>query len=231
MVVARKSPTSGYDIQLPTTTMAPPAVTDPMWDDVHPGMTGWVKHRLTLVRHVESRSNRGLMARGVPVRNPNPGITALGGKQIAALRALGLSGVCESSPLDRARHTAGCYDGMIKVREDLREWERSTETEPEFKSRVHALTDEWRARGSTDHREETLVFTHSLFINEVLRTLCGGGAFFHLGNASLTIIDFTVRYGLPYVEVQMVGDVEHLAPELRSGHHTAQHYIARPALS
>jgi broad specificity phosphatase PhoE len=97
-------------------------------------------------------------------------------------------------------------------------WTRPSETNEEFQERVASVVDRWKAKGTVDQREHTLVFTHSLFINQVLKgerdTLN-----FHLANGSFTVIDFDED---DFMHVHFVNHVNHLSKP--TGHHTA-HFV------
>jgi broad specificity phosphatase PhoE len=202
---------------------------DPFWDAIHPGMSGAKQHTAVFVRHGESESNKHLMD-----GSPRPGgdrdapLTELGQTQATLTRAL-FTPTCyfESSPQKRAIDT---IPGGV-VLHDLREYNRGapfetkhgtvpSETEGEFEERVRGVLD--RLRAITDRRR-TVIATHSLFISKAIQLLYESKAptFVHLGNASITVVDFTLAPdGTTMAEIQMIGGVHHLPPHLRTGHHT-----------
>lgn len=94
-------------------------------------------------------------------------------------------------------------------------WIRPTETEEGFRQRAAGVLARWRAIGTLEKREQTLVFAHSLLIHALL---CGRNPdmFFHLSNGSITVVDFDEAGAM---HVHMVNYTEHL--RRRSGHHTA----------
>jgi len=92
-------------------------------------------------------------------------------------------------------------------------WLYPHETAEEFAARVTAVTDRWRGEGTVTSRFHTLVFTHSLFINQILGQ---PNLFFHLSNGSITVLDYD-EHGDAHVH--FVNSVEHL--DQTSGHHTA----------
>jgi broad specificity phosphatase PhoE len=64
-------------------TLFPKNIKDPYWDNVHPGMMGRIKHRLIIIRHCESTSNRELTKTGqtnLIVDSP-PNLTDIGYRQ------------------------------------------------------------------------------------------------------------------------------------------------------
>jgi broad specificity phosphatase PhoE len=215
---------------------APPFdLSDASWGKVHPGMWGKLEHELVLIRHAESKSNRKLMTeeRDHDDYTRDVDLTELGERQAARVHAIidKLQPCCVySSPLKRAYKTAGKPNIVDASLRELNVDESfmteqgllaSKETTECFKDRVGYHIERWRARGK--HKPvRSVVVSHSLFISEVLNQLYGGeGAFMHLGNASITVVHFTDG---DQVEIQMVGSVDHLPVDERSGHHTALHY-------
>jgi len=235
----------------------------PFWDDVHPGMLARVKHRVILVRHGESASNRELTSTGetseVAIDSP---LTDVGRQQANDLAAkfaslgIGCIDAIECSPLDRAWATAlptialkdcnapilvdynlrekytkdpyWCTFGAFGERTDVNKrieianfdkdtfeedecscfhWKRLPDVD--FASRVESLITRWAA---VDSRTQTLVFTHSQVISQILAGK--SDRLFHLTNGSITVIDFDEA---GHMNVQVVG----MHIQTPTGMHTA----------
>ena len=190
---------------------------------VHPGMNGEIVTEWVFVRHCESESNQRLMAGGDVIES-DVALTPLGQRQAEAVQAairpmLGPDTVVYVSPLLRARQTIGDIDAH--VRSSLREFRRNDEgmrveeTRSALDFRIEATLAE------IVRTKRIVVVGHSLWISACLSHMLGATeeAMFHLGNGSITIVHDTT-WG---VEVQMVGGIQHLPPEIRTGHHTKLH--------
>lgn len=94
-------------------------------------------------------------------------------------------------------------------------WRRDPETDEAFAMRVSNLLERWKKMGTVDQREQTVVFTHSLLISQLVRGL-NTTMYFHLVNGSATIIDFTED---DCMHVHCVNRTSHLSTP--TGHHTA----------
>lgn len=62
-------------------TAIPWSISDPMWDDQRHGMRAQIVHRVELVRHGESNSNKTLTENGDPSCDPDPTLTEWGDRQ------------------------------------------------------------------------------------------------------------------------------------------------------
>jgi len=84
-------------------------------------------------------------------------------------------------------------------------WVRKPETDSEFCTRVKGVVDEWKKEGTVGERKQTIVFTHSQFISQVL---AGDSKMsFHLANGSISIIDIDEENNL---HVQVANYTKHL---------------------
>jgi len=239
----------------------PHNINDPYWDDIHPGMPAKIKHRLIIIRHGESTSNKALTSSNEVILNTTPQLTAKGHLQSANiakhLTNYGLDNFDNIyvSPQYRAYQTAEPILDKIdlsklritdKIRErtlqeteyvklapklitmapndiktlDLQDnidgvhWARKHETQLEFSKRVEEMLNEWKGMGdSKGKRQQTLVFTHSIFMSQLL-TLNNPTVFFHLMNGSYIIMDIDENN---IVHVHASNFVEHL--DNRTGHH------------
>lgn len=111
-------------------------------------------------------------------------------------------------------------------------WTRYSEDIHEFRKRVAGLISGWTEIGKGDKRVQTVVFTHSLVIEEILNQLIGGPPpsktsacsalwgsrrpLFHISNGSFTVFDVDTT---DRIHIHMVNFTEHLG--CCSGHHTA----------
>lgn len=242
------------DPDQPVPESVPSDLRHPTWDRTHPGMDGVLCLELILVRHAESGSNRKLMTTEKVVgpegrKDPDSELTPRGEQQAELTRAfIGKLDkhytTFETSPLKRARATCGGdgYTVQFNLREHNYRAEFDTgygmsppESDAGFALRVQTEIRRWTAHMAVDDHvpapKRVVVCTHSLFIAEVLKHVCGcsANAMFHLGNASITVIHFTMcpRSYNHNVEIQMVGSVDHLPVELRTGHHTALYYTSK----
>ena len=85
------------------------------------------------------------------------------------------------------------------------QWLRQPETNEEFCSRVSSVMDEWKKKGNVENRKQTIVFTHSQFISQLL---AGDSKMsFHLANGSISIIDIDEKNNL---HVQVANYTKHL---------------------
>lgn len=78
------------------------------------------------------------------------------------------------------------------------------EPQANFKEQVDFVMHRWRQKGSMEDPQQTLVFTHSLFIAEILSSENQ----FHLSNGSITVIDFDANRNL---HVHTVNSITHLS--------------------
>jgi broad specificity phosphatase PhoE len=84
-------------------------------------------------------------------------------------------------------------------------WLREPETPVEFCERVASVMEEWKKEGTVDDRKQTIVFTHSQFISQLLAG--DSKMFFHLANGSISIIDIDEKNDL---HVQVANYTKHL---------------------
>ena len=85
------------------------------------------------------------------------------------------------------------------------QWLRQPETNEEFCGRVTSVMDEWKKEGNVENRKQTIVFTHSQFISQLL---AGDSKMsFHLANGSISIIDIDEENNL---HVQVANYTKHL---------------------
>lgn len=189
--------------------------------------TGRVCGRIYLVRHGETDANRENTAH----KTVNARLTARGEQQ-----ALDVAKYFEpvsseistvtTSPFYRAQQTALPMAQKARICFPLREiWEHPnceieyhsthmsqpclrtvapTETKEEFAARVKNVVANW-ARAKWYHTE--VVFTHSLFISEVLWPMSDPSKMFHISNGSITIIDFNTEGNM---NVHCVNSTAHL---------------------
>ena len=86
-----------------------------------------------------------------------------------------------------------------------RYWLRQPETAVEFSERVASVMEEWKKEGTVEDRKQTIVFTHSQFISQLL---AGDSKMsFHLANGSISIIDIDEENNL---HVQVANYTKHL---------------------
>ena len=84
-------------------------------------------------------------------------------------------------------------------------WLRQPETPLEFCQRVASVMEEWKKEGTVEERKQTIVFTHSQFISQLL---AGDSKMsFHLANGSISIIDIDEENNL---HVQVANYTKHL---------------------
>ncbi len=84
-------------------------------------------------------------------------------------------------------------------------WLRQPETSLEFCERVASVMEEWKKEGTVEERKQTIVFTHSQFISQLL---AGDSKMsFHLVNGSISIIDIDEENNL---HVQVANYTKHL---------------------
>lgn len=85
------------------------------------------------------------------------------------------------------------------------QWLREPETPVEFSERVASVMDAWKMEGTVEDRKQTIVFTHSQFISQLL---AGDSKMsFHLANGSISIIDIDEENNL---HVQVANYTKHL---------------------
>lgn len=85
------------------------------------------------------------------------------------------------------------------------QWLRQPETNEEFCHRASSVMDEWKKEGNVENRKQTIVFTHSQFISQLL---AGDSKMsFHLANGSISIIDIDEENNL---HVQVANYTKHL---------------------
>jgi broad specificity phosphatase PhoE len=224
-------------------------VGDPYWNVRRHGMKGKMKHEVVFIRHCESTGNEAGMLGDVFVdQDRDVALTSKGKEQAKYVKKVIRSlQPCEvlSSPLQRTMDTAGCT--VQTVRHVLREKNlkgthrlnrflesvSAKETEEEFQKRVARFVQECRAVAVTaKSRTRTVAVTHSLWIQEFIRQVTGGGSGnYHNGNGSVTVAQFTENAGEMHVELVMLGSVDHIPHELRSGHHHALYYYASSSVA
>lgn len=218
----------------------------PTWnilEGIHPGMEGELDCEVILIRHCESDSNWKLMHEGAKGCSKDAPLSKLGREQAKYVQEVihkfkeGAHDGTEVrvSPCRRALETLGgpfpehYIHKMLNERNYTEDFDTESghtcrkETEAEFKERVGMFESNFsKLKGKTRH----IIVGHSLFISEYINQVFGGhAAFTHLGNGSITIVHYTTAPdGTRRKEVQMIGSVDHIPPELRSGHHTALHY-------
>ena len=84
-------------------------------------------------------------------------------------------------------------------------WLRQPETPLEFCERVASVIEEWKKEGTVKDRKQTIVFTHSQFISQLL---AGDSKMsFHLANGSISIIDIDEENNL---HAQVANYTKHL---------------------
>lgn len=197
-------------------------------DDYSQGREGMggrkIVHRIVLVRHGETESNKMIMSNVVDKKTLNTPLTAIGqrqGVEVATYLVENLGFQPNEiiySPLDRTYNTAlptlnllrdtatiiknvGWVEKNFKRDETIVDhenetWEYNKETKHTFTQRVTKEFDILRNQGSVDIPKQTLVFTHSQVINEILCQALSSNDneencrhFFHLSNGSITCID------------------------------------------
>lgn len=199
-----------------------PDIRHPSWDAGRPGMQGRrVCHRVVLVRHGETDCNRKLVTEGRTLEVP-PMLTERGRAQAeevaARLTALGVVPTSiEASSLQRALDTAAPTRARYPEVPfevpglQLVEYSRKLEPRSEFLKRREAILERWRAAGSPGDRKQTIVFTHSQLISQLLSL----DVQHHLANGSFTVLDFDEE---GEVHVHVVNATAHLAEP--TGQHT-----------
>jgi broad specificity phosphatase PhoE len=85
------------------------------------------------------------------------------------------------------------------------------EPDIDFEKRVNTLMDSWKTIGTVDERKQTLVFTHSQLISQLLST----DKSFHLANGSISVIDIDENN---HLNVHMANYTAHL--RIPTGMHT-----------
>ena len=84
-------------------------------------------------------------------------------------------------------------------------WLREPEPQLKFCERVASVMEEWKKEGTVEDRKQTIVFTHSQFISQLL---AGDSKMsFHLANGSISIIDIDEENNL---HVQVANYTKHL---------------------
>jgi broad specificity phosphatase PhoE len=91
--------------------------------------------------------------------------------------------------------------------EDDHRWLRQPETNTEFCKRVKGVMEVWKKEGTIEDRKQTIVFTHSQFISQLLTATPFQSMFFHLANGSISIIDIDEENNL---HVQVANYTKHL---------------------
>ena len=85
------------------------------------------------------------------------------------------------------------------------QWLREPETKANFCKRTEEVMEEWKKEGTVEDRKQTIVFTHSQFISQLL---AGDSKMsFHLANGSISIIDIDEENNL---HVQVANYTKHL---------------------
>jgi broad specificity phosphatase PhoE len=82
-------------------------------------------------------------------------------------------------------------------------WIREPDTD--FEGRVKELMNVWKTIGSVENRKQTLVFTHSQVISQLLSS--DKNKSFHLANGSISIIDIDEDN---HLNVQVANYTKHL---------------------
>ena len=102
-----------------------------------------------------------------------------------------------------------CCRGGTRSGEPLRghQWLREPETPVEFCQRVASVMEEWKKEGTVEDRKQTIVFTHSQFISQLLTASPFQSMSFHLANGSISIIDIDEENNL---HVQVANYTKHL---------------------
>ena len=85
------------------------------------------------------------------------------------------------------------------------QWLREPEPRMEFHQRVTSVMDAWKLEGTVEDRKQTIVFTHSQFISQLLAG--DSNMSFHLANGSISIIDIDEENNL---HVQVANYTKHL---------------------
>lgn len=196
-----------------------------------PGMRGDPFAEIVLVRHCESTANDALMKGNKAEQVADVELTEVGKQQAEHVRRVieKLDGTVYCSPQRRAVMTAPegtTIEHALRERNLKHDFALKSggvsakETPEEFRSRVDDYVQACYA--NTGVLERTIFVTHSLWIQEFLRILLKGDDFahFHMGNGSITVVQFTEdEHKVRRAEIQMVGSVMHLPPDLRTGHH------------
>jgi broad specificity phosphatase PhoE len=101
----------------------------------------------------------------------------------------------------RSRRSSGSMDEPWRDHQ----WLREPETKEKFYQRVASVMEEWKNEGTPEDRKQTIVFTHSQFISQLL---AGDSKMsFHLANGSISIIDIDEENNL---HVQVANYTKHL---------------------
>jgi broad specificity phosphatase PhoE len=97
--------------------------------------------------------------------------------------------------------------GGTRIGEPWRDhhWLREPETQLKFCERVASVMEDWKKEGTVEERKQTIVFTHSQFISQLLAG--DSKMFFHLANGSISIIDIDEKNNL---HVQVANYTKHL---------------------
>jgi broad specificity phosphatase PhoE len=94
------------------------------------------------------------------------------------------------------------------------QWLREPEPHLKFHQRVTSVMEAWKMEGSVEERKQTIVFTHSQFISQLLAG--DSDRSFHLANGSISIIDIDEENEL---HVQVANYTKHLRTP--TGMHTS----------
>lgn len=196
---------------------------NPEWGKVRPGLNDEVLHRLYFVRHGESTANLALMnhAKDKP---ETPVLTELGKVQAEKLAAYFHNNVeideILTSPMHRAFSTCAPTASLFPLvtpntLDILREkGKNGDESEEAFRQRVAEIV---KIITTAKGPRQTVIFSHSLLLSTVLKTLLGAkdsAAMFHLSNGSISVVDI----GRDRIHVQVVNYTNHLGDDT-SGQH------------
>ena len=103
--------------------------------------------------------------------------------------------------LNKVRSRGGTMDEPWRDHQ----WLREPEPRMEFHQRVTSVMDAWKLEGTVEDRKQTIVFTHSQFISQLLAG--DSNMSFHLANGSISIIDIDEENNL---HVQVANYTKHL---------------------
>lgn len=92
-------------------------------------------------------------------------------------------------------------DNIYDNKEHGREWIRQRDSQ--FENRIEKLVNSWKTIGTIENRKQSLIFTHSQVISQILSS----DKSFHLANGSISIIDIDVFNKL---HVQVANYTKHL---------------------
>lgn len=196
-----------------------------------PGMRGDPYREVILIRHGESTANVALMKGEKKEQVADVDLTKIGEEQAEYVHRViaKLDAPVWCSPQRRATMTApedALVDHNLRERNLKHDFSlhggtiSHKETPEEFRGRVDKYVQDFYQK--EDVYQRTVLVTHSLWIQEFLRILLKGDDFtnFHMGNGSITVVQFTEdNEKIRRAEIQMVGSVMHLPPDLRTGHH------------